>query len=248
MSTTKSSLGAHRAPRPPRRAPKFGGAEADNGRRHRGRPGVDRHRLRCRQRRRAHLRGRQSRRFSPTVTSSPWRATRDIGKLATITVRRGNTVIGSASHVVDEGDVAFEINHPGGACWGDGPDSRSRPTSSPATRPPSPSTARRTPATPRCRTPTPVDRLRRRRHHLHRHRPVGPDVNRSSRSSGSSTPPCGTPGEQARHPRCPGGLVRAAKGGYSSNLEFSGDTFTATYRSMTPTWRGSPPPAVAPGS
>ena len=27
----------------------------------------------------------------------------------------------------------------------------------------------------------------------------------------------------------PGGLVRAGKGGYSSNLEFSGDTFTATY-------------------
>jgi hypothetical protein len=29
-------------------------------------------------------------------------------------------VIGSAEHVVEEGDVAFEVNHPGGACWGDG--------------------------------------------------------------------------------------------------------------------------------
>ena len=29
-------------------------------------------------------------------------------------------MIGSASHIVEEGDVAFEINHPGGACWGDG--------------------------------------------------------------------------------------------------------------------------------
>ena len=29
-------------------------------------------------------------------------------------------VIGSAQGVVSGGDVAFEVNHPGGVCWGNG--------------------------------------------------------------------------------------------------------------------------------
>jgi hypothetical protein len=43
-----------------------------------------------------------------------------IGETATIELTRGTTVIGSAQGVVAEGDVAFEINHPGGVCWGNG--------------------------------------------------------------------------------------------------------------------------------
>jgi hypothetical protein len=43
-----------------------------------------------------------------------------IGQTATVEVSRGDQVIGSAQSTVAEGDVAFEINHPGGACWGDG--------------------------------------------------------------------------------------------------------------------------------
>ena len=45
------------------------------------------------------------------------------GETATVTVTRpslGGKVVGSATGVVSGGDVAFEINHPGGVCWGNG--------------------------------------------------------------------------------------------------------------------------------
>lgn len=44
-----------------------------------------------------------------------------IGATATVEVTRpGVGIVGSAEGVVAEGDVAFEINHPGGYCWGAG--------------------------------------------------------------------------------------------------------------------------------
>src|SRR4051794_12253640 len=44
-----------------------------------------------------------------------------IGETATVEITRpGVGVIGSAKGVVGEGDVAFEVNHPGGYCWGAG--------------------------------------------------------------------------------------------------------------------------------
>src|SRR5215212_7002828 len=43
-----------------------------------------------------------------------------IGETALLKVTRAGQVIGSAEAVVAEGDVAFEVNHPGGACWGAG--------------------------------------------------------------------------------------------------------------------------------
>jgi Chitobiase/beta-hexosaminidase C-terminal domain/Fibronectin type III domain len=44
-----------------------------------------------------------------------------IGQTATVEVTRaGVGVVGSAQGVVSGGDVAFEINHPGGYCWGAG--------------------------------------------------------------------------------------------------------------------------------
>jgi hypothetical protein len=43
-----------------------------------------------------------------------------VGQTATLEVVRGTTVVGSAQSVVAAGDVAFEVNHPGGACWGAG--------------------------------------------------------------------------------------------------------------------------------
>ncbi len=45
-----------------------------------------------------------------------------IGQTATVEVSRGGKVIGSAQSEVAAGDVAFEINHPGGVCWGNGTD------------------------------------------------------------------------------------------------------------------------------
>ena len=43
-----------------------------------------------------------------------------IGETALVEVTRNGQVIGSAKGIVEEGDVAFEINHPGGYCWGAG--------------------------------------------------------------------------------------------------------------------------------
>src|SRR4051812_53639 len=43
-----------------------------------------------------------------------------VGETGTVTVKRGGQVIGSAQGKVEAGDVAFEINHPGGYCWGAG--------------------------------------------------------------------------------------------------------------------------------
>lgn len=43
-----------------------------------------------------------------------------VGESATVEVWRGNQIVGSAQGVVEPGDVAFEINHPGGYCWGTG--------------------------------------------------------------------------------------------------------------------------------
>jgi Fibronectin type III domain/Chitobiase/beta-hexosaminidase C-terminal domain len=42
------------------------------------------------------------------------------GETATLEVTRNGTVVGSAQGVVSGGAVAFEINHPGGVCWGNG--------------------------------------------------------------------------------------------------------------------------------
>src|SRR6476646_6426053 len=43
------------------------------------------------------------------------------GQPATITVTRpGVGVVGAATGIVSGGDVAFEVNHPGGICWGEG--------------------------------------------------------------------------------------------------------------------------------
>src|SRR5215216_586322 len=41
-----------------------------------------------------------------------------VGETALVEVLRSGQVVGSAKSVVAEGDVAFEINHPGGVCWG----------------------------------------------------------------------------------------------------------------------------------
>ncbi|HEY0345054.1 MAG TPA: fibronectin type III domain-containing protein [Solirubrobacteraceae bacterium] len=43
-----------------------------------------------------------------------------VGETATLRVTRGTNVVGSAQAVVSGASVAFEVNHPGGVCWGNG--------------------------------------------------------------------------------------------------------------------------------
>jgi hypothetical protein len=50
-----------------------------------------------------------------------------VNETALLQVTRGGQVIGSAKAVVEEGDVAFEVNHPGGACWGNDTDLKVTP-------------------------------------------------------------------------------------------------------------------------
>ncbi|WP_448625580.1 chitobiase/beta-hexosaminidase C-terminal domain-containing protein [Geodermatophilus sp. URMC 64] len=50
-----------------------------------------------------------------------------VGQTATLEVIRAGAVVGSAQSVVAAGDVAFEVNHPGGACWGAGTDLKVTP-------------------------------------------------------------------------------------------------------------------------
>src|SRR4051794_37497602 len=44
------------------------------------------------------------------------------GEKATVDLVRAGKVVGSAIGTISGGDVAFEVNHPGGICWGAGAD------------------------------------------------------------------------------------------------------------------------------
>jgi hypothetical protein len=154
-----------------------------------------------------------------------------IGEIATIKVTRGNTVIGSASHVVEEGDVAFEINHPGGACWGDGTGLRVTPDIRPGDKATisfdGEANAGDTTVADAYATAinyTPGEATFTVTGHIG-------DVIKEQSEQRIVNPALRDTAVNKRDIRAvPGGLARAAKGGYSSNLEFpTADTFVATY-------------------
>jgi hypothetical protein len=157
-----------------------------------------------------------------------------IGETATITVTRGpnNTVIGSASHVVEEGDVAFEINHPGGACWGDGTGLKVTPDLIPGDKATisfdGEANAGDTTVQDAYATAinyTPGDTTFTVTGH------IGAGVIPAQTEQRIVNPALRDTAVAKRDIRAvPGGLARAANGGYSSNLEFlTPGTFTATY-------------------
>ncbi|HWT22900.1 MAG TPA: fibronectin type III domain-containing protein, partial [Solirubrobacteraceae bacterium] len=153
-----------------------------------------------------------------------------VGETATLEITRGSTVIGSARAVVQAGEVAFEINHPGGVCWGAGtgldvtPDIQAgdKATISFAGEAAGDTTVQDTYVTGVNYTPgqatfTVVGK-------------VAEGVERAQMEQRIVNPDLTDTAVGRRDVRAvPGGLVRADKGGYSSNLEFSGDSFTATY-------------------
>jgi hypothetical protein len=153
-----------------------------------------------------------------------------IGETATLQITRGDMVIGAAKAVVQEGDVAFEVNHPGGACWGAGTDLNVTPdiqagdkaTISFDGEPAGDTTVQDAYVLganylPGQTTFTVVGH-------------VGAGVNRDQMEQRIVNPDLTDTAVGRRDVRAvPGGLVRAPKGGYSSNLEFSGNEFTATY-------------------
>ncbi len=155
-----------------------------------------------------------------------------IGETATITVTRDGTTIGSASHVVEEGDVAFEINHPGGACWGDGTGLKVTPNLLPGDKATisfdgeanaGDTTVQDAFATAINYTPGSATFT------VTGH--IGAGVIKEQTEQRIVNPALRDTAVAKRDIRAvPGGLARAAKGGYSSNLEFlTPGTFTATY-------------------
>jgi hypothetical protein len=85
------------------------------------------------------------------------------GETATVEIKRGGTVMGSAKAVVSGTDVAFEVNHPGGVCWGNDTSLKVTRTSVRATSPSSrsPTAPPRTPPSRTRRRPTPSRAARR---------------------------------------------------------------------------------------
>ena len=158
-----------------------------------------------------------------------------VGQTATIEVWRGTQIVGSAQGVVEAGDVAFEVNHPGGYCWGAGTNLKVTPDIKPGDRV---SIRFGTAANADADDSTTVaDAF------------VNADsvLDEATRTltvtgafNGGLNPaqveqrivnPELTATDVARRDvrAVPGGLVAAPKGGYSSNLEITGNTFTATY-------------------
>ena len=153
-----------------------------------------------------------------------------VGETATLEIRRNGTVIGAAKAEVAAGDVAFEVNHPGGVCWGAGTGVNVTPDIQPGDT-----------ATISFEGFAAGDTVVQDAHVSHLdYTPgastfkvighVGSAITRTQMEQRIVNPDLTDTAVGRRDIRAvPGGLVRAARGGYSSNLEFAGETFTATY-------------------
>ncbi|HEX8508951.1 MAG TPA: FN3 associated domain-containing protein [Propionibacteriaceae bacterium] len=152
-----------------------------------------------------------------------------VGQTATVEVKRAGAVIGSAQSVVGSGDVAFEINHPGGVCWGAGTGLNVTPDIRPsdevsikfATGEPDTTTTQDafvdSDATLVGRTLT-----------VKGH--IGAGVSQARFEQRIINPDLVDTDVARRDVRAlPGPVVVSDKGGYRSGVAFSGDTFTATY-------------------
>jgi hypothetical protein len=158
-----------------------------------------------------------------------------IGQTALVEVTRAGQVVGSAQGVVETGDVAFEINHPGGYCWGAGTDLAVTPDIKPGdtvsirfagalagdtvvqdTFVDTKSSLSGNTLTVTGRIAAGVDRTRLEQ------RIVNPDLT-------------DLPDVARRDVRAiPGGPAQSAKGNYRSALFVVSDRFTATYEFTTP--------------
>jgi hypothetical protein len=158
-----------------------------------------------------------------------------IGQTALVEVTRGDQVIGSAKGVVEEGDVAFEINHPGGYCWGAGTGLNVTPDIRPGDKvnisfngiDAGDTTAGNAYVTGDSQLVANAvgvkDTLVVRGY-------AGPGVNQAQMEQRIIQPDLvGTEIGRRDIRAVPGPLTPAPRGGYSSSLTFEGDQFTATY-------------------
>jgi hypothetical protein len=158
-----------------------------------------------------------------------------IGQTALVEVTRNGQVIGSAKGVVEEGDVAFEINHPGGICWGNDTSLKVTPDIRPGDNvnisfngiDAGDTTAANTFVTEDMSLVNGTSGVK---DTLVVHGFVGDGVNRAQMEQRIIQPDLVDTAIGRRDIRAvPGPLTPSPKGGYSSAMTFEGDTFTATY-------------------
>jgi hypothetical protein len=158
-----------------------------------------------------------------------------IGEVGLVEVTRDGKVIGSAKGTVEEGDVAFEINHPGGYCWGADTGLNVTPDIRPGDKvnisfngiDAGDTIAANTYVTGDSQLVANAagvkDTLVVRGY-------AGPGVNQAQMEQRIIQPDLVDTEIGRRDIRAvPGPLTPAPKGGYSSSLTFEGDQFTATY-------------------
>jgi hypothetical protein len=152
-----------------------------------------------------------------------------VGEVGLVEVKRGGTVIGSAKGTAEAGDVAFEINHPGGYCWGAGTGLNVTPDIRPgdiATVTWPDGTSGDTTVSSAMVTGDAVLSGST----LTVTGTVGPDVNTAQMEQRIINPDLVPTAVNKRDIRAVSGpLTPAPKGGYSSSLTFGTGTFTATY-------------------
>jgi hypothetical protein len=155
-----------------------------------------------------------------------------IGEKGLVEITRNGQVIGSAVGTVEEGDVAFEINHPGGYCWGAGTGLNVTPDIRPGDKATisfnnieaGDTIAGNTYVTKDAYIPAGSPNTVIVKGY------VGPGVNPAQMEQRIINPDLVDTEIGKRDIRAlPGPLTPAPKGGYSSALTFEGDTFTATY-------------------
>lgn len=155
-----------------------------------------------------------------------------IGETALVEVTRDGKVIGSAKGVVQEGDVAFEINHPGGYCWGDGTGLNVTPDIRPGDKATISFNGIEAGDTTVANSFVTEDMTLTgdTKNTVVVHGYAGPGVNQAQMEVRIIQPDLVDTEVGKRDIRAvPGPLVPAPRGAYSSSLEFEGDQFTATF-------------------
>src|SRR3954453_5231091 len=164
-----------------------------------------------------------------------------IGEVGLVEVTRDGKVIGSAKGTVEEGDVAFEVNHPGGYCWGAGTGLNVTPDIRPGAKVNISFNGIDRGDAPHARAPTAanpyvtgdsqlVANAAGVKDTLVVHGYTGPGVSQAQMEQRIIQPDLVDTEIGRRDIRAiPGPLTLAPKGGYSSSLTFEGDQFTATY-------------------
>jgi hypothetical protein len=153
------------------------------------------------------------------------------GETATLDVTRpGSGVIGSAKAVVSGTDVAFEVNHPGGVCWGAGTGLNVTPDIRPGDVV-SITFADSTSADTTVSSASVVRDMVQNGTTITVDGFVGPDVNQALMEQRILNPDLVDVIGKRDVRAVPGPMTRAAKGGYSSSLTFpTATSFVATYQ------------------